>query len=926
MSHKASPKTLRGFKLKPLALAMGLTFSLSSWAAALPEAQQSFDKGEYSSAVIELKNLLQDEPKNAAARFLLGRTYLKQMDVLSAIKEFEKARQLGAPPEQWAVPLTRSYFLAGDTDNTIAQLDQLDLINSNQQAELLAIIGHAQLAKNQIIDGKETFQQALSIGDNAYARVGLARIAIFEKENDKAKSLLQEALSLNPDNLDALITNSQLLASQEKFEEAIKPLDHALTLNPLLQSARMMRSELYIRTNQLEKARNEANTLLQQNPNNGLAHFTLSRLQLDAQQYTQAQTSAEKALRSMPQHLMTHFVLGATHYAQQNFEQAQFYLEKFVAAQPDHLVATRLMGAIYLQLRDANSAIDLLANFVNRTDTKDAPLLNLLGRAYLQAGDYTSGTEMLNRALEIDPNIQNTRTQLAIGQIASGDINTAITQLENAIELPDATEQTSVMLILSYLNQQQHDKAFEAIDKAGKQYPNNAVFLNLKGMAHENQKDIDAAKLAYQQALKINKEFIPALLALAKIEINNQQFTTAQEYLDNALKISNNHLQSLLLMAQLEGLQNNAERMVKWMEKARDRNPEAYAPVNLLVNYYLQSANLDKARSEASRFFTAQGRNAGSLSIMARVSIAAGENDKARSYLEDIVAGNPQDITHRLQLAQLQINEKQYSDGLSLLDEVLALQPAHAAALSARTGTLIAQQHFDDAQQTIETFTDNYPDSFMGLRLQGDLLAAQQQTDEAVTVYEQAFKLTKTPYLAGRLTSLYQNAGKPQQATQTMETYLESAPADHQSRMALASLYQQTGKNAQAISHYETITSVADNVIVLNNLSWLYWLEKSDKALATAKKAHQLAPDAAAVIDTYGWIMLHQGDKSEALKLISQAISKSPANPDIRYHLAKALAMNGDKTQAKKEVDRLLRDYSNFEEEEAAKTLATELQ
>ncbi len=926
MSYKASPKTLRGFKLKPLALVIGLTFSLSSWAAALPEAQQSFDKGEYSTAVIELKNLLQEDPKNAAARFLLGRTYLQQMDVLAAIKEFEKARQFGAPADQWAVPLTRSYFLAGDADNTIAQLDQLDSVNSTQQPELLAIIGHAQLAKNHIIDGKETFQKALSIGDNAYARVGLARIAIFEKENDKAASLLKEALSLDPANLDALITNSQLLASQEKFEEAIKPLDHALSLNPLLQNARMMRSELYIRTNQLEKARNEANVLLQQNPNNGLAHFTLARLQLDAQQYHQAQTSAEKALRSMPQHLMTHFVLGATHYAQKNFEQAQFYLEKFVAAQPDHLIATRLMGAVYLQLQDANSTIELLSSFANRNNTQDAPLLNMLGRAYLQTGDYASGTEMLNRALEIDPDIQNTRTQLAIGQIASGDINTAITQLENAIDLPDATEQTSIMLILSYLNQQQYDKAFDAIDKAGKQYPNNAVFLNLKGMAHENQQDLGAAKSAYQQALKIDKDFIPALLALAKLEIKNQQLASAQEHLDNALKIDNNHLQSLLLMAQLEGLQNNVDRMVKWMEKARDRNPEAYAPVNLLVNYYLQISNIDKARSEASRFFTSQGRNTGSLSMMARVSIASGESDKARSYLQDIIASNPQDITHRLQLAQLQINEKRYSDALNHIDEVLTLQPNHSAALSARTGTLIAQQRFDDAQQAIKTFNDNYPDSYMGLRLQGDLLAAQNKPNQAITAYEQAFKLTKTPYLAGRLTNLYQAADKLKQATQTMETYLESAPADHQSRMTLASLYQQAGKNAQAISHYETITSAVDNVIVLNNLSWLYWLEKSDKALPTAKKAHQLAPDAAAVIDTYGWIMLHRGDKSEALKLIRQASSKNPTNPDIRYHLAKAFAMNGDKVQAKKEVDRLLRDYSGFEEEGAAKTLATQLQ
>ena len=158
-----------------------------------------------------------------------------------------------------------------------------------------------------------------------------------------------------------------------------------------------------------------------------------------------------------------------------------------------------------------------------------------------------------------------------------------------------------------------------------------------------------------------------------------------------------------------------------------------------------------------------------------------------------------------------------------------------------------------------------------------------------------------------------------------MESYLQASPADHQSRLMLASLYQQSGDNAQAISHYEKISATADNVVALNNLAWLYWLDNSDKALGAAERAYPPAPDAAAVVDTYGSIMLHQGNKSKALDLIRKAISSRPANPDIRYHLAKALVLNGDKAQAKKEVDRLLRDYSGFEEEMAAKTLAAEL-
>lgn len=907
-------------------MASAVGYSALSWANTLPEAQLSFDKGEYSTAVIELKNLLQEEPQNASARLLLGQTYLKQMNPQAATKEFERARQLGSETSNWAIPLTRSYFLLGDADNTIAQQSLAESLPKHQQAELFALIGHAHLARNEIFDGKENFQRSLDSENNAYAKVGLARISMLEQDIDQASDLLSDALVMEPDNLEALLSQSQLLASQGQFNAALEAINHALELNPQLQNARLMRSELYIQTNQLDKAREETNQLLKINPNNGLAHFTLARLQLDAKEYHAAQVSADKALRALPEHLMTHFVLGSAHYAQQNFEQAQFYLERFVSAQPNHLVATRLLGATYLQLNDASSAVELLSNYAHSTATQDVELLNLLGRAYLQTGDYDRGTETLSLALSIDPNTENTRTQLAMGEIASGNITTAIAQLEDAIKLPDATPQTNIMLILAYLNQQQYDNATAAIEQAQRQYPDYAIFLNLKGVSLKSQQKISAAKQAYQAAIELDNTFIPALLALAKLESKEQQYAAAKNYLNKALKINSEHQQTLLSLAQLAEAQNNSEEMLKWLQQARRSNPQAYMPVNMLVSHYLQSNDLEKASNEASRYYTEQGKNSGSLSLMARVHLAAKEYDKARSYLQDLVNTNPKDVSHRLQLAQLYIRDQQFNEGLKYLDEALALDPSNGTALSARAGTLIALERFDEAQQTIDRFTENHPENYMSQRLEGDLFAAQQKTDLAINAYESAFDQTKTSYLANRLSNLYQETGEPVQARQTLETYLEAVPGDYNQRLKLASLYQQANNRTEAIKHYELIAKDVDNLVVLNNLAWLYWLENSSNALATAKKAHQMSPDTPEVTDTYGWIMLHLGNQAEAVKLIQEAATKRPANPDIRYHLAKALAETGNKAQAKKEITRLLRDYSGFEEEPAAKALAAELE
>ena len=214
----------------------------------------------------------------------------------------------------------------------------------------------------------------------------------------------------------------------------------------------------------------------------------------------------------------------------------------------------------------------------------------------------------------------------------------------------------------------------------------------------------------------------------------------------------------------------------------------------------------------------------------------------------------------------------------------------------------------------------------MNQRLQGDLLVAKKDFNGATKAYSKAFSQSKTSYLVQVLGSLLEHTGDNQGAAEVYVEYLAVFPNDHQSRLKLASIYQRLNNNQQAIAEFEKVTaSINDNVLALNNLAWLYWLENDSRALDVAKQASQLAPKRGEVMDTYGWIMLHQGNKKDALEVLHSAVSLKPENPDIRYHLSKALLENGDREQASKELEHLLRDYSGFEEESAARTLAASL-
>jgi Tfp pilus assembly protein PilF len=61
--------------------------------AHIKNAKDYLNTNNLNASVIELKNAIRVDNKNAEARFLLGQTYLNLGDGLAATKEFERAKK-----------------------------------------------------------------------------------------------------------------------------------------------------------------------------------------------------------------------------------------------------------------------------------------------------------------------------------------------------------------------------------------------------------------------------------------------------------------------------------------------------------------------------------------------------------------------------------------------------------------------------------------------------------------------------------------------------------------------------------------------------------------------------------------------------------------------------------------------------------------
>ena len=120
----------------------------------------------------------------------------------------------------------------------------------------------------------------------------------------------------------------------------------------------------------------------------------------------------------------------------------------------------------------------------------------------------------------------------------------------------------------------------------------------------------------------------------------------------------------------------------------------------------------------------------------------------------------------------------------------------------------------------------------------------------------------------------------------------------------LAEALQAEGRDAEAIDEYQRVVA-APRTISLRSTTWpvLYQQAGDKRAAETAKRAYELAPNAPAIADTYGWILLQSGDTAGGLKLIRQAAENLKNIPEIQYHLGVALARTGDTAGSRKALE-----------------------
>lgn len=879
----------------------------------LAEARRYHQQGDERAAVIELKNLLQANPRQAGARLLLGEVYLEAGDAASAENELRRALQLGLPPADVLPALGRALLMQGQYDKLLAEiaLDPAHPISAVLRA-------HALLAQQHGAQAAALYAQALQWqADLAEALLGQARLALLRQDLESAQRLAAQALRGHPDDLASLRFQADLWRMAGRLDAARQNHERILALRPSNVQAHIDIAHLHLQAGQLAAARASIAAARRLAPNSLLVLHAQALLAYRDGQPKAALELLQQILRAAPDHLPSVLLCGAVQAALNAPVQAEQHLRHVLEATPGQPYASKLLASVLL-MQDKSEATVALLQPLLAGNAGDAELLALLGEARMRLRQFSQAAELFRQASELAPATPALHLALGISRLGSGDTARAIGELERATtaRLPRA----GVLLVMTHLRARAFGPALEAVKTLERQGV-NPLTHNLRGGVLVASQDLAGARRSFEQALALDPLYQPALDNLAQLDLMAKQPQQARQRYLAALARDRHSLALRQALARLAIRQGQRAEAIAWLEQIGRDHAEALEPALLLVRLRLENGDRDKALGLAQRLQAANGGNADALALLAEAQNAAAQPAAALESLSQLARLKADSADAQLLLAQQYLRLRQLDPALQATRKALALQASHPAALALAVSLLLDKQAYAEALQLARQEQQSNAAQPLGYKLEGDILLTRQQPVAALPFYLKAYGLAPSGPLAIALHRARQAAGRRAEATQQMQAWLRGHERDHATRLYFASSLMQERDYAAAARELEVLVAAdGRNVIALNDLAWAYQQRQDGRALDLAERAYRLAPANPAVADTLGWILHSRGQSGRALSLLKQAVAQAPTSDDIRYHLVQTLASSGDRAGLRQQAELLLASR-NFAQRDAVRAL-----
>jgi putative PEP-CTERM system TPR-repeat lipoprotein len=568
----------------------------------LARGEKALADGDYRAAIIDAKSVLRDEPENLRGRLLLGRASVGVADGPAAEKELLRAIQIGSSPEDVAPEMARALLLQHKFQQVLNDVPFQGLLSVDAEAEVLVARGDAYAGLNQPEMARRVYSSVLQLQpDNLGAQLGIVLSFAAEGNFVQARAALDQLLDTHAENPRVWLYSGSLNIRLGDFEAAAANFQVALDLansdgdDTARLDARAGLAESLLAKGDIDSAREHIERLAAESPQSLKAKLLIARIAYYDEDWATAQQNLQQILAVAPDYRPAQLLLGTVHLFSGNLSQAEMYLSAAVTSEPDDVRARQLLAETLLQMRKTEDAKAALAPILGGPDA-DPMSLQMAARASFGLQDVDEALEYLRRSVEEDPGNADLRFQLA-AMLMQTNRHDEAQEVLDAIDVSGSEKNAyrrDALSVLVAMRDRSVAEALDAAQKAADTFGDRSDVINLLGIVQLANRDIDGARISFERASKLEPADILSRYYLAAMDQLAGEIDAAASRYKAILADKPDAAPAMFALGRIAVLQENLESAAEHFRRALEAAPGS-------ANYRLSLAWVERQLGKDDR-------------------------------------------------------------------------------------------------------------------------------------------------------------------------------------------------------------------------------------------------------------------------------------------------------------------------------------
>ena len=725
----------------------------------------------------------------------------------------------------------------------------------------------------------------------------------------------------------------------------------------------------YMQKGEYKKAILEFKNAVQLDPKNPRALFFLGKAYLAIKEVRKAYSSFLRVIEIDPNYDDARVELASllVKFARQP-DEALKHLEKIKDQKKYEPRINIIKGRAFIVKGEYKKAVDILLKAKDSDKNKQIQMLLCL--CYNKLKDFDKMIECVKRWRDIDKKDPGSYIFLAQYWSQKGEKEKALKELNEMVKT-NSSDELKLFYALSLEKLGFIKNAQTAFDEL----PSKPDFLREKAKFYFRHKKIKEAEAILKELIKKDPKDVLSVIVLSEILFKTGRPELAYKKLDQTLhKVKNKKDKEKLLFekARLKVFQGKLDEAKKLCQSILKEDQAMLDAHFLLGKILFYEGKLDDAEVHLYQVAVSMPNNVEAQIFLSRCQFLNKKPSMAEDTLKNALSRMPKDQRLRLELVRFYLKRKRYKDAIKVLEKGISMDPKNISFLKTKGEIELFIKEYEKAKEDFEKIVNLKPDYALGFMELGRLYLIKKEYDLALDYFKKAYakkdginafpmiieaylrkkdlssaikfcqeEIKKMPnsaipyYFLGRIylikkdikaakdmflkanslapnwqepyraiASIYLIQGKVDQAIAELEKTFKKRPALHIG-IALAMLYEykKDFKKTEDIYRY-LLKLYPNNSVLLNNIAYFYaehsfGKEKLKKARRLIAQALSRSPDNPDFLDTAAWIEYKLKNFNIAWAYIQDAVRNS--NKDIIYlHTAMIAYKLGEKEEAEK--------------------------